>query len=49
LEDSCIEERIILRWIFSKWDGGDIDWIDLAQNRYMWQALVIAVMNLWVP
>jgi hypothetical protein len=28
------------------WDG--IDWIDLAQNRYQWRALVNTVMNLWV-
>jgi len=27
---------------------GDIEWIDLAQNRDRWQALVNAVMNLWV-
>ena len=25
------------------------DWIELAQDRDMWQALVIAVMDLWVP
>jgi len=23
--------RIILRWIFKKWDGG-MDWIDVAQD-----------------
>jgi hypothetical protein len=28
------------------WDGGD--WIDLAQDRDQWRALVRAVMNLWV-
>jgi hypothetical protein len=28
------------------WDGGD--WIDLAQNRDQWRALVRAVMNLRV-
>jgi hypothetical protein len=25
-----------------------LDWIGLAQDRYMWRALVNAVMNLWV-
>ena len=29
--------------------GGGIDWIDLAQDRNRWQALVGAVMNLRVP
>jgi hypothetical protein len=26
-----------------------MDWIDLAQNRNQWRALVNTVMNLWVP
>jgi hypothetical protein len=26
-----------------------MDWIKLAQGRDRWQALVNAVMNLWVP
>jgi hypothetical protein len=39
---------IILKWIFKKWDGG-MDWIDMAQDRYRWQALVSVVMNLQVP
>jgi hypothetical protein len=25
-----------------------VDWIDLAQDRDKWRALVKAVMNLWV-
>jgi hypothetical protein len=29
------------------WDV--IDWIDLAQDRDQWRALVTTVMNLWVP
>jgi hypothetical protein len=29
------------------WDG--VDWIDLAQNRDQWRALVNTVMNLQVP
>jgi hypothetical protein len=28
---------------------GSMDWIDPAQDRDIWRALVIAVMNLCVP
>jgi hypothetical protein len=28
---------------------GGMDWIELAQNKEMWRALVNAVMNLQVP
>jgi hypothetical protein len=30
-----------------RWDG--MDWIDLAQDRNQWRALVNMVMNLQVP
>jgi hypothetical protein len=28
---------------------GDTDWIDMAQDKYRWRAVVNAVMNLRVP
>jgi len=49
LEDSGIDERIILRWIFRKMDVGGMDWIYPAQDRDRWRAHVSAVMNLQVP
>ena len=49
LEYTGIDGRIILSWIFREWDGGDIDWIGLAQDRGGWRALVNAVMNIRVP
>ena len=39
LEDTGVDGRIILRWIFRQWDGG-LDWIDLAQDMNGWRALV---------
>jgi hypothetical protein len=49
LEDPGVGGRIILRWIFRKWNGGGMDWIDLAQVRVRWRAFVKAVMKLRVP
>jgi hypothetical protein len=37
--------RIILRWIFRKWDGG-MDWIYVAQDRDRCRALVNVVLKL---
>jgi hypothetical protein len=28
---------------------GEMDWIDLAQDRDTWRAVVNTVLNLWVP
>jgi hypothetical protein len=43
LKDPDVDGRIILRWIFRKWDLG------YGQDRDRWWALVNAVMNLRVP
>ena len=48
LEDPRVDGRIILCWIFRKWDVG-VDWIELSYDRERWRALVNAVMNLRVP
>jgi hypothetical protein len=48
LEDPRVDGRIILKWIFKRWDG-DMDWIYLAQERDRWRPLVNAVTNLRVP
>jgi len=45
LGDPDLDGRIILRWIFRKWDGG-MDWIDLAQDKDRRRALLNAVMNI---
>jgi hypothetical protein len=34
---------------FEEVGWGGMDWIDLAQDRDRWRALVNVVMNLWVP
>jgi hypothetical protein len=49
LKDPGVDGRIILRWIFERFDGGSIDWIAVAQDRDRWRALVNTVMSLLVP
>jgi hypothetical protein len=44
--DPGADGRIILKRIFKKWAGGAMNWIEVAQDRDRWQALVNAVMNL---
>ena len=49
LENTGVDGNIILRWNLRKWDVEGMEWIDLAQDRDRWRALVNAVMNLRVP
>jgi hypothetical protein len=48
LEDPGVGGRIILKWIFERLGGG-MDWINLAQDRERWRAVVNTVMYLRVP
>jgi hypothetical protein len=46
--DPGVDERIILKWIFRKWDVGvwtGFSWLRIDR----WRALVNTVMNIRVP
>jgi hypothetical protein len=43
--DQNASERIILRWVSRKREGGFGVWMELAQDRDRWRALVSTVMN----
>ena len=48
--DPDVDGRIILRWIFRKWEGvvgTGWSWLSIGTDR--WRALVSMVMNLQVP
>jgi hypothetical protein len=48
LEVLGVGGRTLLKWICKKWVVC-VDWIDLAEDRDRWRALVSVVMNLRVP
>jgi len=48
LGDPDVDGRIILRWNLREVGCEGMDWIELAQDRDRWRALVNAVMNLLV-
>jgi hypothetical protein len=48
-EDLEVGGRIILRWLLREIGCGGMDWIDLAQDKDQWRALMNTVMNLRVP
>jgi hypothetical protein len=49
LGDTGVGGTTILKWIFTKFGCGGMEWIDLAKDRDRWRALVNTVMNLRVP
>jgi hypothetical protein len=48
LEDLVVDGRIILKLNFKTFTGR-VNWVDVDQYRDKWQAVVHAVINVWVP
>jgi len=42
-----LEDNINLGLKAVGWE--DMEWINLAQDRYRWQTVVNTIMNIWVP
>jgi hypothetical protein len=43
------EDQDVGGWTILKWISDREDWIDMAQDRDQWRALVNTVLNLQVP
>jgi hypothetical protein len=48
LKDQGVDGRMGSKWILGRLFGGGVEWIQLAQDRDRWRAVVNAVMNLRV-
>jgi hypothetical protein len=48
LGDPGVDGRIILKWVFKKWEEG-MDWIQLARDRDRWRSIMNAEINHRVP
>jgi hypothetical protein len=48
LEELSVDERILLKWIFNKWDRVGMNYIDLAQDTDRWRTPLNVIVNLGV-
>jgi hypothetical protein len=48
LEDRGVDQRVTLKWLFSRQSEKDANWNHLARYRDSWQTLVNTVMNLHI-
>jgi hypothetical protein len=49
LENPSVDGRIIFKMYLLEEGCRGMDWIELAQDRDRWRALVNAIMNFWFP
>jgi hypothetical protein len=48
LEDQGVDRRMGSEWVLGRLAGRSVEWIQLVQDRGLWQALVNTVMYLRV-